>query len=75
VLLGVPQDIEWAVDGAPAPDGPTVVLLQSRPETVWSRRAPERPSSLKPTFGMQSLVSTLISPLASRGATDDDAAR
>jgi cytochrome P450 len=73
--LGVPQDIEWAVDGAAAPDGPTVVLLQSRPETVWSRRPPERPSSLKPTFGMESLVSTLISPLAARGATDDDAAR
>ncbi len=33
-----PQDVEWAVDGAAAPDGPTVVLLQSRPETVWSRR-------------------------------------
>jgi pyruvate,water dikinase len=73
--LGVPQDIEWAVDGAAAPDGPTVVLLQSRPETVWSRRPPERPSTLKPTFGMQSLVSTLISPLAARGATDDDTAR
>jgi cytochrome P450 len=73
--LGVPQDIEWAVDGAAAPDGPTVVLLQSRPETVWSRRPQERPSTLKPTFGMQSLVSTLISPLAARGATDDDTAR
>jgi pyruvate, water dikinase len=73
--LGVPQDIEWAVDGAPAPEGPAVVLLQSRPETVWSRRPPERPSTLQPTFGMQSLVSTLISPLAARGATDDDTAR
>jgi cytochrome P450 len=73
--LGVPQDIEWAVDGAAAPDGPSVVLLQSRPETVWSRRPPERPSTMKPTFGMQSLVSTLISPLAARGATDDDTAR
>ena len=29
-----PQDVEWALDG-PAGD---VVLLQSRPETVWSRR-------------------------------------
>ena len=73
--LGVPQDIEWAIDGAAAPDGPAVVLLQSRPETVWSRRPQERPASLKPTFGMQSLVSTLISPLAARGATDDDTAR
>jgi len=34
---GVPQDIEWAItDGASVPD--SVVLLQSRPETVWTRR-------------------------------------
>ena len=32
---GAPQDIEWAVD-----DESTVVLLQSRPETVWSQRSP-----------------------------------
>lgn len=33
---GTPQDIEWAVtEGAPAE---SVVLLQSRPETVWARR-------------------------------------
>jgi pyruvate,water dikinase len=73
--LGVPQDIEWAVDGAAPPDGPAVVLLQSRPETVWSRRPQERPSTLKPTFGMHSLVSTLVSPLAARGETHDDTAR
>jgi pyruvate,water dikinase len=73
--LGSPQDIEWAVDGAAAPEGPLVVLLQSRPETVWSRKPQPRPASLKPTFGMQSLVSTLISPLAARGAADDDTAR
>jgi cytochrome P450 len=67
---GTPQDVEWAVA-----DDATVVMLQSRPETVWSRRPPERPSTLKPTFGMDSLVSTLISPLAARGAIDDDTAR
>ena len=37
---GVPQDIEWAVtDGASPPE--SVVLLQSRPETVWARRRAE----------------------------------
>jgi pyruvate,water dikinase len=35
---GTPQDIEWAVlDGESAPEG-RIVLLQSRPETVWAAR-------------------------------------
>jgi pyruvate, water dikinase len=34
-LYGQPQDIEWAVDRAGE-----IFLLQSRPETVWSARAP-----------------------------------
>ena len=34
---GCPQDVEWAIDAdLPAPDN--VLLLQSRPETVWSRK-------------------------------------
>jgi pyruvate,water dikinase len=34
---GTAQDIEWAItDDAPPADG--IVLLQSRPETVWARR-------------------------------------
>jgi pyruvate,water dikinase len=32
---GTPQDVEWAIHGG----GPQIVLLQSRPETVWSSRA------------------------------------
>ena len=35
-LLGAPQDVEWAIHGG---SGPQIVLLQSRPETVWSSRA------------------------------------
>ncbi len=60
---GAPQDIEWAVD-ADLPAGENVVLLQSRPETVWSQKAPPRPSdaALYQT-GMQSLVHTLLNPL------------
>jgi pyruvate, water dikinase len=39
---GVPQDIEWAITGGASP-GESVVLLQSRPETVWARRRAGRP--------------------------------
>ena len=35
---GCPQDIEWAVD-ADLPEGENIVLLQARPETVWSKKA------------------------------------
>jgi pyruvate,water dikinase len=34
---GCPQDIEWAVSRT-APAGENVVLLQSRPETVWAEK-------------------------------------
>jgi pyruvate, water dikinase len=37
---GTPQDIEWAVTDGPSPEE-SVVLLQSRPETVWARRRAE----------------------------------
>ncbi|MFF0447361.1 PEP/pyruvate-binding domain-containing protein [Streptomyces sp. NPDC004609] len=41
---GVPQEVEWAIGTGPS--GPAgVVLLQSRPETVWSRRPPTAPSA------------------------------
>jgi cytochrome P450 len=66
---GTPQDVEWAV----APDGGDVVLLQSRPETVWSRM-PKEPSASPAGFatGMTSLVNTLMNPLAARRAADVD---
>lgn len=34
---GCPQDIEWAVSSTAAP-GEAIVLLQSRPETVWAEK-------------------------------------
>ena len=37
---GVPQDIEWAIlDEPAAPAAERVVLLQSRPETVWAAKS------------------------------------
>lgn len=53
-----PQDIEWAID-ADLPPGESVVLLQSRPETVWSRK--ERPQvSSSHSRGMAGMVHTLV---------------
>jgi hypothetical protein len=67
--FGCPQDVEWALDG----DG-EVLLLQSRPETVWSSKtAPEtdRPSGVYAT-GLDSIANTLINPLAARSNADVD---
>jgi len=61
---GCPQDIEWAVD-IDLPDGENVILLQSRPETVWSKKGPTaviEPGTKSGDF-MSSIVSTLMSPL------------
>ncbi len=68
---GRPQDVEWALD----PDG-EVLLLQSRPETVWSTRTPtqaakDRPPSIYAT-GLGSIANTLINPLAARSNADVD---
>lgn len=58
---GRPQDIEWAIDRH-LPEGENVILLQSRPETVWSNRP--REAIAKATGDpIASIVSTLCSPL------------
>jgi pyruvate,water dikinase len=45
---GAPQDIEWALlDGAGDPAG-RIVLLQSRPETVWAARTSAPAGTPKP---------------------------
>ncbi|MDW3178409.1 MAG: PEP/pyruvate-binding domain-containing protein [Acidimicrobiia bacterium] len=58
---GCPQDVEWALDKH-LPAGENVVMLQSRPETVWSQKTATSVSSggYDP---MKSIVSTLVSPL------------
>jgi pyruvate,water dikinase len=58
---GCPQDIEWAIDRH-LPDGENIVLLQSRPETVWSRKqvAPVVSGTYDP---VSSIVATLTAPL------------
>jgi pyruvate,water dikinase len=59
---GAPQDVEWAID-CNATRGDGVVLLQSRPETVWSRR---RREPIARGSGIESIVTTLLSPLNAR---------
>jgi pyruvate, water dikinase len=59
---GYVQDIEWAVDND-LPAGEDVVLLQARPETVWSRQ--KHVVGAKPDL-IASIVDTLVNPLYSR---------
>jgi pyruvate,water dikinase len=59
---GCPQDIEWAVDDD-LPAGRDVVLLQARPETVWSKR---RHAIGAKTDLVSSIVDTLVNPLYAR---------
>ena len=58
---GCPQDVEWALDKH-LPAGDNVVMLQSRPETVWSQK-PKKSVSGGTYDPMKSIVSTLVSPL------------
>jgi pyruvate,water dikinase len=65
---GCPQDIEWAVD-LDLPEGDNIILLQSRPETFWSKKGPTtvvEPGTKSGDF-MSSIVSTLMSPLYTKG--------
>lgn len=60
---GSPQDVEWAIDRH-LPPGENVVLLQARPETVWSRK-PAVPIAAGDD-PLKSIVSTLMSPIHAR---------
>ncbi len=65
---GCPQDVEWALDRH-LQHGDNVVMLQSRPETVWSqkKKAPVSSGNYDP---MSSIVSTLVSPLHEKKSSD-----
>jgi hypothetical protein len=42
------------------------VLLQSRPETVWTNKKPAAPPAKNYATGIEGVLSTLLSPLAAR---------
>jgi pyruvate,water dikinase len=48
---GAPQDIEWAVLDGDAEPSARIVLLQSRPETVWAARGSAPAGAPKPHAG------------------------
>jgi pyruvate, water dikinase len=62
--FGSPQDIEWAIETTrDAPDG-RLMLLQCRPETVWSqKKAVAAPAK---STGMDGLVNALLTPVRIR---------
>ena len=63
---GCPQDIEWAVD-QDLPDGQNIILLQARPETVWSKKAPQTVMQGQNAQDLvASIVTTLVNPLHAR---------
>ena len=62
--FGQPLEIEWAIDRNRL-ENDAVVLLQCRPETVWSRKQslPTKSQSKKYSVGIEGIVSTLLTPV------------
>jgi pyruvate,water dikinase len=56
-----PQDVEWAIDAISG----DVLLLQSRPETVWSRRPRQAPAGTADPI--TSMVQTMLHPVSGGG--------
>ena len=63
--MGVPVDIEWAIDRH-RKENEGVVLLQARPETVWSNRKAAAPAANAYATGTAGVLGTLLAPLAAR---------
>jgi pyruvate,water dikinase len=59
-----PQDIEWAIDEKRVESG-GVVILQSRPETVWSKKKAEAPKPAT-AFGVSAVLGALVAPMAAK---------
>lgn len=59
--FGSPQDIEWAIDRG-LPDGENLLLLQSRPETVWAGKADSKAPTTQ-GFGISSITASLMAQI------------
>jgi pyruvate, water dikinase len=60
--FGCPQDVEWAVTVSDSGES-TVHLLQSRPETVWSRKRKPRQVSQGVMSAVDGVVHNLLQPV------------
>jgi pyruvate, water dikinase len=56
---GAPQDVEWAIEACAGCAEGRLLLLQCRPETVWSRRKAAAPAAA----GLHGLVTNLLTPV------------
>jgi len=63
--FGCPQDIEWAIDEKRTESG-GVVILQSRPETVWAKKKANQPPQTNYTRGVSGILDTLVAPLLAK---------
>jgi pyruvate,water dikinase len=63
--FGCPQDIEWAIDEKRV-ESKGVVILQSRPETVWSKKRAAKAQNNKYVSGTRGVLDTLIAPLLAK---------
>ena len=62
-LYGRPMDIEWAIDkNLPCADN--ILILQSRPETVWSQKRKE--SLIGKKSGMELLMERAMTPFKTK---------
>ncbi|MBS1673934.1 MAG: PEP/pyruvate-binding domain-containing protein [Actinobacteria bacterium] len=59
--FGSPQDIEWAIDRT-LPEGENLLLLQSRPETVWSHKSSDK-TPTSSGFGIASITQSLMTQI------------
>lgn len=61
---GSVQDVEWAID-ADLPAGQNVLLLQSRPETVWSQKKKET-NITSSGSGIEAITKSLLAQISDR---------
>lgn len=61
---GTVQDIEWAIDADLPPEN-NVLLLQSRPETVWSQKKQER-TVTSTGSGIEAITRSLMAQIGDR---------